>query len=84
LLESERLTRLRETVLVRCPPKTLEIVDVVDDRDTTGEELERDHGEGVREVVAVDEVRAKLLAGRPQALGRLRAEVPPALEELVT
>jgi hypothetical protein len=84
LLERERLVRLREAVLVGRPPEALEVMDVVDDWDAAGEELERDRGQRVREVVAVDEVRAKLLAGGSQALDRLRAEVPPALEELVT
>jgi hypothetical protein len=83
LLERERVVRLREAVLVGRPPEALEVMDVVDDRDAAGEELERDRGQGVGEVVAVDEVGAKLLAGGSQALDRLRAEVPPALEKLV-
>src|SRR5918995_1862791 len=80
LLKRERLVRLREAVLVGRPPEALEVMDVVDDWDAAGEELERDRGQGVREVVAVDEVGAKLPAGGSQALDRLRAEVPPALE----
>jgi hypothetical protein len=84
LLECERLVRLRKAVLVGRPPEALEVMDVVDDRDSPGKELERDHGQGVREVVAVDEVGAKLLAGGSQAFDRLGAEVPPALKELVT
>jgi hypothetical protein len=58
-------------------------VDVVDDRHAAGEEIERDRGQGVRQIVAVDEVGAKLLVGGPQAFDRIRAELPPALEELV-
>jgi hypothetical protein len=62
----------------------LEVVDIVDDWDTAREKLERDRGQGVRQVVAMDENGAKLIAGGPQAFDRLRAEVPPALEELIT
>jgi hypothetical protein len=82
-LERERLGRLGTAVLVGRSPEALEIVDVVDDRYAAGKELESDHGQRVREVMAVDEVGAKLVAGVAQALARLRAEVPPALEELV-
>ena len=32
----------------------------------------------------MDENGAKLIAGGPQAFDRLRVEVPPALEELIT
>jgi hypothetical protein len=53
LLERERLVRLREAVLVGRAPEALEVMDVVDDRDASAEELDRDRGEGVREIVAV-------------------------------
>ena len=83
LLESEGLPRLREAVLVGRPTQALEIVDVVNDGNAAGKELEGDRSQGVRKVVTVDEVGSKLVDGGLKGLGRVFAEVPPALEELV-
>ena len=73
LLQRERLDRLWEAVLVGRSPEALEIVDVVNHRHTPGEELKCDRGQGVGEVVAVDEVGTKLITDLPKALERLRA-----------
>jgi hypothetical protein len=67
-LKCQWLARLRKAMLVRGPPEALKIMDVVDDRYVAGEKLERDRGQGVREVVAVDEVGSKLLRDRSQVL----------------
>ncbi len=83
-LERERVGRLREAVLVRRSSEALQVVDVVDDRHAVGEELQRDRRQGVRQVVAVNEVGPKLVADRSQDACLAPAEVPPALEELVT
>src|SRR5919109_4535333 len=83
LLEPQRVVRFREAVLVRRPAQALEIVDVVDDRNTTVDDAQRGDRELVREVMAVDDVRPERLHDLTQLGRRPRVELPPAVEELV-